>query len=88
MKDLKPTTPRVRELVEAVDVARHEAAPEREVDVRGACRGCDLEIERGRVERRRAAFSGMSTKVVVPPAASARVPWTSPSQWARPGSLQ
>ena len=43
-----------RELVEAIDVARHEPAPEREVDVRRGLRGRKLEVERIAVERRRA----------------------------------
>ena len=49
---LEADDPPVGELVEAVDVARHEPAPEREVDVGRAGRGRDLEIERGPVERR------------------------------------
>ena len=44
----------VRELVEPIDVARDEAAPEREVDVCRPRGDRELEVERGSVERRRA----------------------------------
>ena len=77
------------ELVEAVEVAGDDAAPQREVDDRGRARG------------RRAfasnaapsivggwALSGISMQAVAPPAASARVPVAQPSQSVRPGSLK
>ena len=43
----------VGELVEPVDVAGNEPAPECEVDERRAVGGRDLEVERGAVDRRR-----------------------------------
>ena len=62
MNALKPTTPRSASSSSAVEVAGHEAAPEREVDARGA-----LGAARAWRRTRRAstvggcAFSGMST---------------------------
>ena len=43
----------VGELVEPVEVAGDEAAPEAEVDERRAAGGLELEVERGAVDRRR-----------------------------------
>ena len=77
-----------RQLVHALEVPRHDPAPEREVDVRGAARGGQLGVEGGLVTVGGKELSGMSTAQVKPPAASARVPLAKPSQSARPGIVE
>ena len=76
------------ELVHALERARHQPAPQREVDAGGAAGRGHLGVEGGGVEGRRMALSGMSTQQVAPPAASAGCRSSKPSQSARPGSLR
>ena len=75
-------------LVEPVDVAGDEAAPEAEVDDRGAASGSSLRSNDAPSTVGGEAFSGMSKKHVPPPAAKAAVPVSNPSHSARPGSLK
>ena len=89
MNALKPTTPRAASSSSRPTSPGHEAAPQREVDERAALR----QRRASRRTRRRStvggwALSGMSIAAVAPPAASARVPVSKPSQSVRPGSLK
>ena len=76
------------ELVDAVERAGHEPAPEREVDLGAARAAASLASKAAPSTVGGWALSGISTQAVAPPAASAAVPVAQPSQSARPGSLK
>ena len=77
------------ELLEPVDVARDEPAPEPEVDAATTrARPRSFASKAGAVDVGGDEFSGMSKNAVKPPAASAALPVASPSQSVRPGSLK
>ena len=70
------------------DVARDGAAPEPDVDVDPAAGGLLLDLAAPRPwSSAGTELSGMSTTVVTPPAAAARVAEANPSHSVRPGSL-
>ena len=73
---------------QVLDVAGHGAAPEADVDVRlllGATSRLTSSAAASMVGGM--LLSGMSTRVVMPPAAAARVAVAKPSHSVRPGSL-
>ena len=84
---MKPSTPASRQRREIGGVAGHDAAPETDIDVTAARGGATLGSKPATVVVAGMLFSGMSTSVVMPPAAAARVAVSNPSQSARPGSL-
>ena len=68
-------------------VAGDGAAPEADVDVRLACAALRLTSSAATSTVGGMLLSGMSTSVVTPPAAAARVALAKPSHSVRPGSL-
>ena len=87
-KHLKPRTPASTSASSSLGVAGHDAAPEADVDV--ALSRAPRRLRRRappRVVVAGTLLSGMSTSVVTPPAAAARVAVSKPSHSVRPGSL-
>lgn len=84
---LEAEDPGVVQGPQVLDVVGQGAAPEADVDMRLV--GGDLALRPEVVDRRRRReeLRGMSTRVVMPPAAAARVAVQKPSQWVRPGSF-
>ena len=85
---LQPSAPAARSAGQLARVARHDAAPEADVDVQLArARRAASASSAARVVVTGMQLSGMSTSVVTPPAAAARVAVSKPSHSVRPGSL-
>ena len=83
-----PGTPAVEHRRSSAALPGHDAAPERHVHVALAPRRGALGLEgRQRCVVTGVLLSGMSTSVVIPPAAAARVAVANPSHSVRPGSL-
>ena len=78
----------IAQRAQVVGIARHDAAPEADVHPAVSARGAALGFQRGAVVVVAGMLlSGMSIRVVVPPAAAARVAWRNLPNRVRPGSL-
>ncbi len=84
---LEPDDPGVGQRLDLVGVARDQAAEEPAVHPELPPGGVPLGGQRRGVVVTGLLLSGMSTSVVIPPAAAAAVAVGNPSQSARPGSL-
>ena len=85
---MKPSDPGGVQAGQVGQVAGHDAAPERDVDVDACSRAAArLASSAATVVVGGIELSGMSTSVVTPPAAAARVAVAKPSHSVRPGSL-
>ena len=84
---LKPSTPAAIERPDLPAHAGNDAAVEAAVDPELAAGGLELERRASAVVVTGELLSGMSTSVVIPPAAAARVAVAKPSHSVRPGSL-
>ena len=85
---MQPSTPAAASAGELAGVAGHDAAPEADVDAAAAPRAArSFASSAARVVVTGMQLSGMSTSVVTPPAAAARVAVAKPSHSVRPGSL-
>ena len=89
MKALNPTTPALGQGVEAVAVARHQPAPEGEVDPGAPTGRGDLRVEGGGVQRRGEGVQRHVERAGRPRRRRARAcPCRSPPSSARPGVVQ